>query len=252
MERAGIPGRLGFAPVAIHFPIQDEVTMTSGNLYAAWWLYQRGASWTDVNGSGYAEAAAEFTHTLEHTHADVVVRGVYSSLGLSASVDLIVWAHAPRLDQLQHLAIALDATSIGTHLDLRNCYIGIGGMSQYDPTHGPAFVKGTAPKRYLSVYPFSKTPDWFLIDYKERQRLMIEHGEMGREFPDILTNTVNSFGIQDQEFVVALEDDDPEQIIKMVQRLRAAEVRKWTALDTPIFFGDRKPVEEVLADLRGR
>jgi chlorite dismutase len=81
---------------------------------------------------------------------------------------------------------------------------------------------------------------------------MVEHGEMGREFPEILTNTVNSFGVQDQEFVVALEDDDPEQIIKMVQRLRAAEVRKWTAVDTPIFFGDRKPLAEVLADLRGR
>ena len=80
----------------------------------------------------------------------------------------------------------------------------------------------------------------------------MEHGVMGREFPDILTNTVNSFGIQDQEFVVALEDDDPEQIIKMVQRLRAAEVRKWTALDTPIFFGDRKPAADVLNDLRGR
>ena len=125
-------------------------------------------------------------------------------------------------------------------------------MSQYDPTHGPAFLKGIPAKHFLSVYPFTKTPDWFLIDYKERQRLMIEHGEMGREFPDILTNTVNSFGIQDQEFVVALEDDDPEQIIKMVQRLRAAEVRKWTALDTPIFLGDRKPVADVLKEIQGR
>ena len=226
--------------------------MTSGNLYAAWWLYKRGAAWKDVNGSGYAEAAAEFTQKLEQPHGDVAVRGVYTSLGLNANVDLIVWAHAPALEQLQQLAVALDQTSLGTHLDLQNCYIGIGGMSQYDPTHGPAFVKGTPPRRYLSVYPFSKTPDWFLIDYKERQRLMIEHGEMGREFPDILTNTVNSFGIQDQEFVVALEDDDPEQIIKMVQRLRAAEVRKWTALDTPIFFGDRKPFADVLNDLQGR
>jgi chlorite dismutase len=81
---------------------------------------------------------------------------------------------------------------------------------------------------------------------------MVEHGGMGREFPDILTNTVNSFGIQDQEFVVALEDDDPEQLVKMVQRLRAAEVRKWTAVDTPIFLGDLKPIANVLHDIRGR
>ncbi|MBA2468224.1 MAG: chlorite dismutase family protein [Chloroflexia bacterium] len=228
------------------------MTTTPENLYAAWWLYQRRPTWGDVNGSGYGEAAGEFAHALDHPEDGVEVRGVYSSLGLSAEVDLIVWAHSPQLDRLQRLAVAIDKTSLGTHLDLRKCYIGVGGMSQYDPTHGPAFVKGLPAKRYLSVYPFSKTPDWFLIDYQERRRLMIEHGEMGREFPEILTNTVNSFGIQDQEFVVALEDDDPEQLIKMVQRLRAAEVRKWTALDTPIFLGDRKPVAEVLADLRGR
>ncbi len=227
-------------------------TPSTPNLYAAWWLYQRNPTWTEVNRSGYGEAAGELAHAIDQPGEGVVVRGVYSSLGLSADVDFIVWAHAPRLDSLQRLAFAIDQTSIGAHLTLKKSYIGIGGMSQYDPTHGPAFVKGLPAKRYLSVYPFSKTPEWFLIDYKERQRLMIEHGEMGREFPDILTNTVNSFGIQDQEFVVALEDDDPEQIIKMVQRLRAAEVRKWTALDTPIFLGDRKPAADVLADLQGR
>jgi chlorite dismutase len=124
-------------------------------------------------------------------------------------------------------------------------------MSQYDPNHGPAFLKGIPSKRYLSVYPFSKTPDWFLLDFAERRRLMLEHGEMGREFPEILTNTVNSFGVQDQEFIVALEDDDPNQLIKMVQKLRGAEVRKWTALDTPIYLGQQKAIREVLADIRG-
>lgn len=226
--------------------------MTPDNQYAAWWLYKRSTTWTTIGNGGYQEAAAELAHVIDHPAEGVTVRGTYTALGLSATVDLVIWAHAPKLDQLQGLALAIDKTSIGTHLELVACYIGIGGMSQYDPTHGPAFVKGIAPKRYLSVYPFTKTPDWYLLDYKERRRLMIEHGEMGREFPEILTNTVNSFGIQDQEFVVALEDDDPEQLVKMVQRLRAAEVRKWTAVDTPIYLGDRKPAAEVMADLRGR
>lgn len=226
--------------------------MTAENQYAAWWLYQRNDKWSNLSNGGYIEAAGEFETVLGNPGEGVTVRGIYSSLGLSADADLIVWAHATKLDRLQKLAIAIDQTSIGNALSLRHCYIGVGGMSQYDPTHGPAFIKGIPAKRYLSVYPFTKTPDWYLVDYKERQRLMVEHGQMGREFPEILTNTVNSFGIQDQEFVVALEDDDPEQLIKMVQRLRAAEVRKWTALDTPIFLGDRKPVAGVLADLRGR
>ncbi len=225
--------------------------MTPENQYAAWWLYKRGTAWNTVSTGGYHEAAVELAQVFDRPEEGVTVRGTYTSLGLNSSVDMIVWAHAETLDSLQRLAIAVDKTSLGAHLDQRSCYIGVGGMSQYDPTHGPAFIKRLPAKRYLSVYPFSKTPDWFLLDYKERRRLMIEHGEMGREFPEILTNTVNSFGIQDQEFVVALEDDDPEQLIKMVQRLRAAEVRRWTAVDTPIFLGDRKPITEVLADLRG-
>jgi chlorite dismutase len=71
---------------------------------------------------------------------------------------------------------------------------------------------------------------------------------MGQEFPSILTNTVNSFGIADQEFIVALEDDDPGTLVKMVQRLRAAEVREYTQVDTPIFFGLRKELSQALRE----
>lgn len=219
--------------------------------FTAFWLYQRHESWKTLDDATFERGRDELETLLTHPGQDVTVRGVYSTLGLRADVDLIVWAHAERLDMLQGLAIAIDGTMLGGHLTLRQSYIGVGGMSQYDPDHGPAFVKGIPPKRYLSVYPFTKTPDWYLVEYPERRRLMVEHGEMGREFPEILTNTVNSFGIQDQEFVVALEDDDPHQLVKMVQRLRAAEVRKWTALDTPIFLGDRKPAGAVLNDIRG-
>jgi chlorite dismutase len=226
--------------------------MTPQNQFASWWLFKRSADWRALGNGGYDEATAELANVLDHPGDGVTVRGVYTSLGLNADADLIVWAHAMQVDQLQQFAIAIDRTSLGAHLDQVANYIGAGGMSQYDPTHGPAFIKGLPAKDFLSVYPFSKTPDWYLVDYKERQRLMIEHGEMGREFPDILTNTVNSFGVQTQEFVVALEDDDPEQLIKMVQRLRAAEVRKWTAIDTPIFLGRRKSATDVLSDLRGR
>ena len=103
-------------------------------------------------------------------------------------------------------------------------------------------------KQYLSVYPFTKTPAWYLLPFEQRRDLMIEHGRMGNEFPSILTNTVNSFGIADQEFIVALEDDDPATLVKMVQRLRAAAVREYTAVDTPIFLGLRMDLADALRD----
>lgn len=219
--------------------------------YTAFWLFERRDDWREALADNWLMAADEFVGLLENPGEGVTVRGVYSSIGLRPDVDLIIWVHAPKLDQLTALAARLDKTMVGRKLRRAQGYIGAAGMSQYDPNHGPAFLKGIASKRYLSVYPFTKTPDWFLLDFQERRRLMLEHGEMGREFPELLTNTVNSFGVQDQEFIVALEDDDPNQIIKMVQKLRGAEVRRWTQVDTPIYLGEKKPVRDVLEDIRG-
>ena len=219
--------------------------------FSAFWLYQRRDDWRQCLHPDWDQAVEAFSTLLEQPGESVTLRGVYSVMGMSPDVDMIVWAHAPKLEQLTKLAVQIDQTTIGRALKLAQSYVGVAGMSQYDPEHGPAFLKGIPARRYLSVYPFMKTPEWYLVPFEERRRLMIEHGEMGREFPEILTNTVNSFGIQDQEFIVALEDDDPHQLVKMVQRLRAAEVRKYTALDTPIYLGDRKSVCEVLNDIKG-
>lgn len=219
--------------------------------YTAFWLFERRDTWREQVHGDWSAAVEEYAGVLDSPGEGVTVRGVYSTIGLRPDVDMIIWVHAPELDKLTSLAVRLDQTEIGRAMRRAQGYIGAAGMSQYDKDHGPAFLKGIESKRYLSVYPFMKTPDWFLLDFQERRRLMLEHGEMGREFPDILTNTVNSFGVQDQEFIVALEDDDPNQIIKMVQKLRGAEVRKWTALDTPIFLGEKKSTRDVLTDIRG-
>lgn len=229
---------------------QPETEHQRQTAYAGFWLYKRTPQWYDIADIDWAGTKEATESVLRDPGEDVTVRGIYSSLGFSAHSDMILWAVSPVLDSLQQFAIAFDKSPIGRRMTMVQSYLGIGGMSLYDPTHGPAFVKGQEAKQYLSVYPFAKTPEWYLVPFEERRRLMIEHGEMGREYPTILTNTLNSFGIQDQEFVVALEDDDPHELIKMVQRLRAAEVRKYTAYDTPIFLGNRKAPDEVFEDLR--
>jgi len=218
--------------------------------FAAFWLYKRSDTWFELGDIDWERECTESARAIEQTDEEVTLRGVYSSIGLSANADMIIWATSPAFEKLQRHAVAVDKSPLGRRLRMVESYIGVGGMSLYDKTHGPAFLKGQDAKQYLSVYPFTKTPDWYLVPFEERRRLMIEHGELGREFPTILTNTVNSFGIQDQEFIVALEDDDPHELIKMVQRLRAAEVRKYTAIDTPIYLGNRKPAGEVFEDLR--
>ena len=216
--------------------------------FTTFWLFQatgRRYQWTEEQRAGVRQVAID----LFDRHAGTVeLRGAYSTTGLSAGIDLILWVVAEDVAAFQKLAAELNRSPFGEALALRHAYLGVASMSQYDPNHGPAFLKGIAPKHYLSVYPFTKTPEWFLLPYEERRDLMVEHGKLGAEFPSILTNTVNSFGIADQEFIVALEDDDPATLVKMVQRLRAAEVRKYTAIDTPIFLGLLMPLANALED----
>jgi chlorite dismutase len=219
--------------------------------FAAFWLFSRRDNWRELLHGAWDESVRELTFLIENPTEGVTVRASYSLMGLRPDVDMMIWVHADRLDQITDYAVKIDQTAIGRAMNRAQGYIGAAGGSQYDRDHAPAFLKGIAPGGFLSVYPFMKTPNWYLIDFPERRRLMLEHGELGREYPDLLTNTVSSFGLQDQEFIVAIEGDDPMRIMKMVQELRAAEVREYTKLDTPIYLGQLKPMADVLADIRG-
>ncbi len=217
--------------------------------FTAFWLYKTSNEWRAQPADIRRAGREEFTTVLNQPGEGLSVRGVYSTIGFRGDVDLIIWAVGDDPDRIQQLAVRLRHTTLGSMLDMRHAYIGVASMSQYDPTHGPAFMKGKPPAKYLSVYPFTKTPDWYLLSYEERREMMSVHGDLGDEFPSILTNTVSSFGIQDQEFIVALEDDDPDVLVKMVQRLRLAKVRKYTQVDTPIFLGRLKDADEALSDI---
>jgi hydrogen peroxide-dependent heme synthase len=217
-------------------------------VFTAFWLYQATGDAQSASAVERAEARAAILTTFDRASRTVNLRAAYSTVGLTAGVDLIFWVVAEDVEALQTLAVEISHSPAGPMLRARHTYLGVASMSQYDTDHGPAFLKGLPPKKYLSVYPFTKTPEWFLLPYEERRDMMAEHGMMGAEFPSILTNTVNSFGIADQEFIVALEDDDPAVLVAMVQRLRAARVRTYTQSDTPIFLGLRKELAAALAD----
>ena len=216
--------------------------------YTAFWLFRarnERPEWTDGERD---DAACSVAHLIDQNQHGVELRGAYVTTGFTAGVELILWVVADDAAPFQQLAIDLRRSPLGDAMEMKQVYLGVASTSQYDPNHGPAFLRGLAPKSYLSVYPFTKTPNWYLLPFEQRRDLMIEHGKMGHEFPSILTNTVSSFGIADQEFIVALEDDDPATLIKMVQRLRAAAVREYTQVDTPIFLGLRKDLPRALRE----
>jgi hydrogen peroxide-dependent heme synthase len=216
--------------------------------FTTFWLYQATDRRAETRAEERCAAREAIVSAFARASKKVELRAAYSTIGLTAGVDLIFWLVADDVEAFQELATEIGQSPASRLIQAKQAYLGVASMSQYDPNHGAAFLKGIPPKKYLSVYPFTKTPEWFLLSFEERRELMYEHGKMGAEFPSILTNTVNSFGIADQEFIVALEDDDPAVLIAMVQRLRAAKVRIYTQSDTPIFLGLRKDLAAALAD----
>lgn len=219
-------------------------------IYSNFWIYGLDRDWRKLATQDRDCAREELTNLLDSAgDRGVALRGAYSTVGLRHDAHVILWTVTDDLDAMQRLAVDINRSELGKYLDNRYTYLGIALGSRYTADHAPAFIAGTPPKRYLSVYPFIKSHEWYQLPFEERRKTMAEHGLMGREYPDILTNTTSAFGIADHEFVVALETDDLEDMVKMVEYLRGAASRPYTTVDTPIFLGVLKSVEEVLADL---
>jgi chlorite dismutase len=179
----------------------------------------------------------------------VSVRGAYSTTGLRADTDLMLWLVGPSPDAVQDAFVQFRRTEAGRRLEPSWSFAGVVKPAEFTADHAPAFVKGEPPKRYACVYPFVRSHDWYLLPREERSTLLREHGEIGREFPDVLANTTNAFGLNDWEWILAFEADELDRIVDCIRRLREAEARRFTKEEVPFVTGIRKDVRSALADL---
>jgi chlorite dismutase len=195
------------------------------------------------------DAAQEVENLFKERDGVVTVRGVYSTVGFRADTDLMLWLLGPTPDALQDAVVAFGRTEAGRRLTTSWTFMGVTKPAEFTSDHAPAFAKGEAPKRYACVYPFVRSPEWYLLPREERSRLLREHGEIGREYPDVLANTTSAFGINDWEWILAFEADELDRIVDCIRRLREAEARRFTKEEVPFVTGIRKEVRAAFADL---
>jgi chlorite dismutase len=193
-------------------------------------------------------AAAEAQAALEGV-AGVTVRGVYSLAAFRAEADLLLWLIAPTADALQDAVVALRRTELGRSLDAFWTNVGVHREAEFSKTHIPAFLAGEEPRKYVCVYPFVRSLEWYLLEPEERSRMLREHGMMGRDYPDVRANTVSSFALGDYEWLLAFEADELTRIVDLMRHLRAADARRHTREELPFFTGIKKPLAEVVAEL---
>ena len=195
------------------------------------------------------DAAQEVENLIKEWEPEVSVRGVYSTVGFRADTDLMIWFVGPTPDAVQDALVSFRRTRAGRELDPMWTFMGVVKPAEFTPDHAPAFVKGEAPRRYLCAYPFVRTPEWYLLPPDERASLLREHGEAGREFPEVLANTTSAFGINDWEWILAFEADELDRLVDCIRRLREAQARRFTKVEVPFVTGIRKDVRAVFADL---
>ncbi len=163
----------------------------------------------------------------------------FSLVGIRGDTDFMVLAESPTLDPFQALAARLASTRLGRHLEIPYSYLAMTKKSKYLGSHRhpgqEGAPRGSSESKYLFVYPFVKKREWYRLPFAERQRIMADHFRIGHKYPSIRINTGYSFGLDDQEFVLAFEGDDPSEFLALVEDLRGSEASIYTQLETPIF-----------------
>ncbi|HJR96844.1 MAG TPA: hydrogen peroxide-dependent heme synthase [Actinomycetota bacterium] len=179
----------------------------------------------------------------------VEVRGTYSTVGFRADADLMRWLVGTSPQDLQRFLVEFRRTRAGGLLDLSWSFMGAVKPAEFTPDHQPAFVKGAPPEAFLCVYPFVRTPEWYLLPPEERGELLREHGLLGRDFPEVLANTTSGFGLGDWEWILAFEAERAESLVDVIRALRNTKARLYTKVEIPFVTGIRKPVADALEDL---
>jgi chlorite dismutase len=180
---------------------------------------------------------------------DIVVRGCYDVAGLRADADLLVWMHAESSDDLQEAYQRFRRTRLGRHLAPVWSQLALHRPAEFNKSHIPAFLAEEQPRRYVCVYPFVRSYEWYLLPDEERRRLLAEHGRMARDYPDVRANTVSSFALGDYEWILAFEADELHRIVDLMRHLRGSETRRHVRAEVPFYTGRRLEIGELVAAL---
>lgn len=205
-------------------------------------------AWRRLDDAERARHKREFLAACEDFASERLLRA-FSLVGTRGDADLMLLSQATNLERIHEFHVVLAQSGLMKWCETPYSYLAMTKSSEYSDES--RLQVRPAHAKYLFVYPFVKTREWYRLPPDERWRIMQEHIAVGREFPQIDLNTSYSFGLDDQEFVVAFETDDPGSFLDLVQRLRTTESSAYTKRDTPTFTCVGCSVERALNALDG-
>lgn len=216
-------------------------------------FYRVRPEWRMLSATEREAARREFIE-ITHGFRSQLLLHTYSLTGLRTNADFMMWRIGYELDPLQEMSARLNASALGRYLETTQSFLSMTKRSTYmdkeHPEHDEDRLHIIPGKgKYLFVYPFVKTRLWYMLPHGERQEMMDEHIRVGSKYTSVKLHTTYSFGLDDQEFVVAFETDYPADFLDLVQELRETKASSYTLRDTPMYTCRKQSLEECLAAL---
>ena len=200
--------------------------------YTCWTVFKR----TGVAPPPGASAALE-SWVKELTATDVIIRGFYDVSSFRGDADLMVWMHAADAEHVQQGLHTLRRSILGSSVEQTWSEMGLHRPAEFNKGHVPAFMAGKNPLEWVTVYPFVRSFEWYLLPEEERRAMLVEHGMMGRDYAGILSNTVSAFALGDYEWILALESNELHELVDMMRQLRSSKARMHVREEIPFFTG---------------
>ena len=199
--------------------------------YTMWSVYRA------VPGAGAPQGSLADV-VLERAGRDVVLRGAYDVGGLRGDADVMLWWHGPSAESLQAAYRAVGRWA-GQRLVPVWSQMGLHRPAEFNRSHVPAFLADERARDWVCVYPFVRSYEWYLLEEAERRAMLVEHGQMGRDYPDVRANTVAAFALGDYEWLLAFEADELHRIVDLMRHLRGSTARRHVREEIPFYTGRR-------------
>ena len=232
---------------------QEEAKPSLPRQFVTFTFYRARPEWRLLDEASKEEARREFVRAVDEFRGELLMH-TYLLAGLRTTADFMVWRIGYSLDPMQEMTARLNSTALGRYLEATQSFLSMTKRSMYIDKDNPEHVEDRlhvvpGQSKYLFVYPFVKTRPWYTLPVEERQALMDEHIRVGSKYRSVKLHTTYSFGLDDQEFVVAFETDEPADFLDLVQELREAKASSYTLRDTPMYTCRQRTLQECLEAL---
>jgi chlorite dismutase len=201
----------------------------------------------DLDGHDVPRFVRELDGVIELVENEgVTLRGIYDVSGLRADADVMVWLHGPAAEGLQWALRELRRARLFRALLPTWNAMGVHRDAEFNRAHVPGFLRGVEPKGWLTVYPFVRSYEWYLLPPEERGRMLAEHGRKGAAFTGAIANTVAAFALGDYEWLLPIESDELTELVDLMRDLRATDARRHVREEVPFYTGRRISTAELV------